>query len=153
MVREGQSDPNFTFSLILTRSLQFDKNEFKRFKSKTENLFKKEMIGRKTSKKHPKSKLLVEYNNQTDFFQKYLFEEIIVIKIKIAMRFLNFCQKIHFIIGKVVKIENRLLDQFFLDGFSRPGSNPLSEAFIMDTNSANFFVSTRSIQRGTLLWT
>ena len=123
----------------MTRSLQIEKNEFKRLNSKTENLFKKEMIGRKTSKKHPKSKLLVEYNNQTDFVQNYLFEEIIAIKIKIAMRFLNFCQKIHFIIGKVVKTENRLFDKFFLDRFSRQGSNPLSEAFIMDQNSTNFF--------------
>src|SRR3989338_6760389 len=77
------------------RSLRFDKTEIKRFKSKTEILFMKEMIGRKTPKKHPKSKLLVEYNNQTDFFRSGVFEEIIAIKIKIAMRFLIFCQKIH----------------------------------------------------------
>ena len=137
----------------MTRSLQCDKNEFKRFNSKTENRFRKEIEGRKTPKKHQKSKLLTEYNNQTDFFQSCVFEEIIAMKIKIAMKFLIFYQKIILRIGKVMKIENRLLDQFFFDGFSRPGSNPLSEAFIMDTNSANFFVSTRSIQRGTLLWT
>ena len=126
MVWEDQTDLNFTFSSILTRSLQIDKNEFKRFKSTKENASKKEMKGPKTPKKHQKSKLLTEYNNQTDFFQNYLFEEIIAIKIKIAMRFFNFCRKIHFRIGKVVKTENRLLDQFFLDGFSRPGSNPVS---------------------------
>ena len=73
------------------RSLQFDKTEFKRFKSKTEICIKKEIKGPKTQKKHPKSKLLTEYNNQTDFFRKGVFEEIIAMKIKIAMRFLNFC--------------------------------------------------------------
>ena len=68
------------------------------------------------------------------------------------MRFLNFCRKIMLRIGKVVKIENRLLDKFFFDWFSRPCSNPLSEAFVMVHNSDNFFVSTRSIHRRTLLW-
>ena len=121
MVWEVQTDPNFTFSSNLTRSLQIDKNECKRFKSKTENLFKKEMIGRKTPKKHPKSKLLVEYNNQTDFFQNYLFEEIIVIKIKIAMRFLIFCRKIHFRIGKVEKTENPLFGASFRGRIFTPG--------------------------------
>ena len=85
---------------------------------------KKEMEGSKTPKKHTKSKLLTEYNNQTDFFRKGIFEEIIVIKIKIAMRFLIFCRKIHFKIGKVVKTENQLFGTRFRGRIFRPGFKP-----------------------------
>ena len=106
------------------RSLRFDKNEFKRFKNKKENGVKKEIEGPKTPKKHTKSKLLTEYNNQTDFFHSCVFEEIIAMKIKIAMRFLIFCRKIHFRIGKVVKTENRLWGHSVGRHVSTPGFKP-----------------------------
>ena len=68
------------------------------------------------------------------------------------MRFLNFCRKIILRIGKVLETANQLFCTSLYDGFSRPGSNPASEAFIMDLNSVNAVFSTRSIHRGTLLW-